>query len=56
MSDIHGMIGPLRQRLEQFDMDELRSGRAKLVFLGDYIDWGINSLKVLETICGRLGV
>lgn len=27
MSDIHGMIGPLRQRLEQLDMDELRSGR-----------------------------
>ena len=52
MSDIHGMIGPLRQRLEQLDMDELRSGRAKLVFLGDYIDWGINSLKVLETIYG----
>ena len=50
MSDIHGMIGPFRQRLEQLNMDELRTGYARLILLGDYIDWGSNSLKVLETI------
>lgn len=50
MSDIHGMIGPFRQRLEQLNMDELRAGDVKLILLGDYIDWGSNSLKVLETI------
>ena len=50
MSDIHGMIGPFRQRLEQLNMDELRTGDSRLILLGDYIDWGSNSLKVLETI------
>ena len=50
MSDIHGMIGPFRKRLDQLNMDEFRSGKATLILLGDYIDRGYNSLKVLETI------
>ncbi len=50
MSDIHGMLGPLRLRLSQLNMDEIRRGDAKLLFLGDYIDRGRNSFKVLETI------
>ena len=31
MSDIHGMINPLRARLSQLDMDEIRLGKAKLI-------------------------
>ena len=50
LSDIHGMIRPLRNRLSQLDMGAIRSGEAKLLFLGDYIDWGSNSFKVLETL------
>ncbi len=50
MSDLHGMLNPLRARLAQLNMDEIRSGSAKLLFLGDYIDRGYNSLKVLETL------
>ncbi len=52
MSDIHGMINLLKARLSQLDMNEIRSGKAKLVFLGDYIDRGLNSIKVMETIRG----
>ncbi len=44
MSDLHGMLGPLQQRLEQLNINEIRSGRAKLLLLGDYIDRGMNSL------------
>lgn len=50
MSDIHGMLRPFRQRLEQLNMDDFRSGEAKLILLGDYIDRGINSLGVLKAI------
>lgn len=50
MSDIHGMLRPFRDRLEQLNMDEIRSGKAKLILLGDYIDRGYNSMKVLDTI------
>ena len=49
MSDIHGMLRPFRKRLEQLNMDDIRSGNAKVILLGDYIDRGINSLGVLET-------
>ncbi len=50
MSDIHGMINLFRDRLSQVNMDEIRSGKARLILLGDYIDVGTSSFKVLETI------
>ncbi len=50
MSDIHGMLGQFRARLKQLNMSDFRSGKAKQILLGDYIDRGFNSLKVLETI------
>ena len=50
MSDIHGMLRPFRDRLEQLNMDEIRCGEAKLILLGDYIDRGYNGMKVLKTI------
>ncbi len=50
MSDIHGMLQPFEERLKQLDMEDLRSGRSKLILLGDYIDRGIHSLEVLQTI------
>ncbi len=49
LSDIHGMLQPFLKRINQLDMDEIRSGKARLILLGDYIDRGINSLGVLET-------
>ncbi len=51
MSDIHGMLRPFHKRLDQLNMDKIRSGKAKLILLGDYIDRGFNSLGVLETVC-----
>ncbi|MCR5734229.1 MAG: metallophosphoesterase [Lachnospiraceae bacterium] len=50
MSDIHGMIRSLRERLSQLNVDEIRNGDARLLFLGDYIDRGYNSFKVLDTL------
>ncbi len=50
MSDIHGMLRSFRERLDQLNMANIRSGKAKLILLGDYIDRGLNSLGVLETI------
>ena len=50
MSDIHGMYGPLMRRIKQLDMESIKSGKDKLILLGDYIDVGNNSFKVLKTI------
>ncbi len=50
MSDIHGMLEPLRKRLDQLNLDDFRLGKAKLILLGDYIDRGCDSLGVLKTI------
>ena len=47
MSDIHGMLQPFEERLKQLDMEDLRSGRSKLILLGDYIDRGNDNFAVV---------
>jgi len=46
MSDIHGCIGDLRNRMKQVDL----SGENRIVFLGDYADYGDSSYQVLKYI------
>ena len=51
MSDIHGMYGPFIRRIKQLDnLRSVKAGKDKLILLGDYIDVGNNSFKVLQTI------
>lgn len=44
MSDIHGCIEELQRQLEQIDL----SGENRIVFCGDYIDYGDSSCQVLN--------
>lgn len=44
MSDIHGCLDALKNKLELIDL----SGDNKIVFLGDYIDYGSESCQVLR--------
>lgn len=46
MSDIHGCIEELLKQMEHVDL----SGENRLVFLGDYIDYGHSSYQVLKYI------
>ena len=46
MSDVHGWISALKSRMELVDLD----GEDRLVFLGDYIDYGRYSYRVLQYI------
>ena len=46
MSDIHGCFNQLEERLGQIHIRE----EDKLIFLGDYIDYGPQSAKVLQTV------
>ena len=46
MSDIHGCIGELQKQMEQVDL----CGENRIVFLGDYIDYGDSSYQVLKYI------
>lgn len=46
MSDIHGCIEELQKQMEQVDL----SGKNRIIFLGDYIDYGDSSCQVLEYI------
>ena len=51
MSDIHGMYGPFMRRIKQLNnLETVKLGIDKLILLGDYIDVGNNSFKVLKTI------
>lgn len=47
MSDIHGQLKPLQECLAKV---QFRPGRDELYLLGDYIDWGADSLEVLQFI------
>ena len=46
MSDIHGCLRELKDKMDQVDLQ----GDNRLIFLGDYMDYGINSFKVLQYI------
>ena len=46
MSDIHGCIENLQKQMEQVDLSE----KNRVVFLGDYIDYGDSSCQVLRYI------
>lgn len=46
MSDIHGCIEELKEQMEYVDL----SGENRIVFLGDYIDYGDSSCEVLQLI------
>ena len=51
MSDIHGMYGSFMKRINYLNnLKHVKEGKDKLILLGDYIDVGNNSLKVLKTI------
>lgn len=50
MSDIHGMYGPFMRRIKQLNnLETVKLGIDKLILLGDYMDVGNNSFKVLKT-------
>ncbi|MCR5732990.1 MAG: metallophosphoesterase [Lachnospiraceae bacterium] len=46
MSDIHGCITDLQKQMEEVDL----RGENRLIFLGDYIDYGNSSYQVLKYI------
>lgn len=46
MSDIHGCIAELNKQMEEVDLSE----NNRIVFLGDYIDYGADSYHVLKYI------
>ncbi len=51
MSDIHGMYEPFIRRIKQLNnLESVRAGKDKLILLGDYIDVGKDSFKILKTI------
>ena len=51
MSDIHGCYGSFMRRIKQLNnLESVKAGKDKLILLGDYIDGGNNSFKVLKTI------
>ena len=47
MSDIHGCLDKLKEKMELVDLQ----GDNRIVFLGDYIDYGRQSGQVLQYIC-----
>lgn len=51
MSDIHGCYDSFMRRIMQLNnLESVKSGKDKLILLGDYIDGGRNSFLVLKTI------
>ena len=46
MSDIHGCIEELKNKMDQIDL----RGDNRMIFLGDYIDYGESSFQVLQYI------
>lgn len=52
VSDIHGDLGSLCKILDEINFEIfLKNKNNKIIFLGDYIDRGSNSITVLYTIC-----
>ena len=51
MSDIHGCLNEFTKRLHDLnDLESIKAGKDKLILLGDYIDRGPESYKVLKKI------
>ena len=51
MSDIHGCYDSFMRRIKQLNnLESVKAGRDRLILLGDYIDVGKDSFKVLKTI------
>ena len=46
MSDIHGCIDKLKEMMKKVDL----TGNNRIVFLGDYMDYGDSSCQVLKYI------
>ena len=55
IGDVHGCLGPLRELEEFIREDAARSAatRRVVVYLGDYVDRGPDSLGVVEHLIGR---
>lgn len=52
IGDLHGDLQSLQRILQEIDYDHFLSNHNnKLIFLGDYVDRGTNSIGVLYTIC-----
>jgi hypothetical protein len=52
IGDLHGDLRSLKQILEDIDFEKFLSDfNNKLVFLGDYVDRGTESIEVLHTVC-----
>jgi serine/threonine protein phosphatase 1 len=62
IGDIHGMYDMLDRLLVEIDAFSIRErgiGRPKLVFLGDYVDRGPDSRRVVRRVrapCARAGI
>lgn len=55
IGDIHGRDDLLARLLDQLAADMAkREGRSQLIFLGDYIDRGLDSRAVIDRLLGRL--
>lgn len=50
VGDIHGSLDDLRAVLGRYREEDLRDGRLRMVFLGDYIDRGDGQLEVLVAL------
>lgn len=51
MSDIHGCLNEFTKRLHDLnDLESIKAGKDKLILLGDYIDRGPESYKVLKKV------
>jgi len=52
IGDIHGDLKSLQRILKEIDFENfLKSNKNKIIFLGDYIDRGSNSIQVLYVVC-----
>ena len=51
MSDIHGCLNEFIRRIHDLDdLESVKTGRDKLILLGDYIDRGPENYKVMQKV------
>lgn len=53
IGDIHGCVNTLRSLVEKVDEEVKKYEKAKVVFLGDYVDRGPHSFEVIEFLANR---